>query len=71
MKSSCLLKGLKIFRINDSLKNKKNHPAGVLFFNFLVFTNWLHILGGGGTIGNQCDFFIGIVGMLHYFELGF
>jgi hypothetical protein len=27
-------------------------------------------LGGGGIVGNWCDFFIGIIGTFHYFELG-
>jgi len=39
--------------------------------NQRVSASWLHMLGGRGTFGNQCDFFIGIVGTLHYFELGF
>jgi hypothetical protein len=42
-----------------------------LFFNFLMFASWLHMLGGGGTIDNWCDFFLGTIGTLYYFELGF
>ncbi len=44
---------------------------GFFFFNFLMFANWLHMLGGGGIVHDQCDFFIGIIGTLHYFELRF
>jgi hypothetical protein len=29
------------------------------------------MFGGGDIVGNQYDFFIGIVITLHYFELGF
>jgi hypothetical protein len=70
MKSSYPFKGLKIFGIKFFLKNKKTIQPR-FFFNFLVSTSWLHMLGGGGTIGNQCEFLIGTIGMLHYFELGF
>jgi hypothetical protein len=41
------------------------------FFKFpSVYKLATHMLGGGGTIDNQCDFFISEVGTLHYFELG-
>jgi hypothetical protein len=41
------------------------------FFKFpSVYKLATHMLRGGGTIDNQCDFFISEVGTLHYFELG-
>jgi hypothetical protein len=46
-------------------------PKPGFFFNFSVFASWLHMLGGGQIVGNQCEFFKGTVGTLHYFELRF
>jgi hypothetical protein len=38
--------------------------------NFTVSPSWLHMLGRGGIVGNQSDFYaIDIVDTLHYFEV--
>jgi hypothetical protein len=57
--------------ISDSTPMWYGFGSRCFFFNFSMFASWLHMLGGGGIIDNRCDFFLGIVGTLHYFELGF
>ncbi len=40
------------------------------FFQFHGLCKLATHLGGGDIVGNWCDFFIGIIGTFHYFELG-
>jgi hypothetical protein len=60
------------FFFNVGFQNSSNiHPLSLLDKQSKMSASWLHMLGGRGTFGSQCDFFIGIVNTLHYFELGF